>query len=98
MSGVSACVAGNLILTRHSRRPSNRYYYAIVEFSDVSAATYIYREVNGTEFERTANVFDISFVPDDMEFDEDYHEVATEEAKGYKGNDFVTDVSAGGDS
>lgn len=29
-----------------------------------------------------------------MEFDEDYHEVATEEAKGYKGNDFVTDVSA----
>jgi len=50
--------------------------------------------VNGTEFERTANVFDISFVPEDMEFDEDCHDEATEEAKGYKGNDFVTDVSA----
>jgi hypothetical protein len=49
--------------------------------------------VNGTEFERTANVFDISFVPEDMEFDEDCHDEATEEVKGYKGNDFVTDVS-----
>lgn len=50
--------------------------------------------MNGTEFERTANVFDISFVPEDMEFDEDCHDEAAEEAKGYKGNDFVTDVSA----
>jgi hypothetical protein len=49
--------------------------------------------VNGTEFERTANVFDISFVPEDMTFDDDYTDEATGEAKGYKGNDFVTDVS-----
>jgi hypothetical protein len=51
-------------------------------------------ECNGTEFERTANVFDMMYVPDDTEFDVDEcRDEATEEAKGYKGNDFVTDVS-----
>ena len=29
-------------------------------------------ELDGTELERTANVFDLSFVPDDMTFDEDF--------------------------
>lgn len=71
-----------------------RYYYAIATFSDVSAAEYILNECNGTEFERTANVFDMMYVPDDTEFDVDEcRDEATEEAKGYKGNDFVTDVS-----
>lgn len=28
-------------------------------------------ECDGTEFERTANVFDLSYVPEGMEFDED---------------------------
>jgi hypothetical protein len=52
-------------------------------------------ECNGTEFERTANVFDMMYVPDDTGFDVDEsRDEATEEVKGYKGNDFVTDVSA----
>lgn len=51
-------------------------------------------ECNGTEFERTANVFDMMYVPDDTEFDiDESRDEATEEVKGYKGNDFVTDVS-----
>ncbi|KAJ9120696.1 hypothetical protein QFC22_002627 [Naganishia vaughanmartiniae] len=70
-----------------------RYYYAIATFSDVSAAEYILNECNGTEFERTANVFDMMYVPDDTDFDVDEcRDEATEEAKGYKGNDFVTDA------
>lgn len=32
-------------------------------------------ELDGTELERTANVFDLSFVPDDMTFDEDFRYV-----------------------
>lgn len=51
-------------------------------------------ECNGTEFERTANVFDMMYVPDDTDFDiDEARDEATEEVKGYKGNDFVTDVS-----
>ncbi len=49
-----------------------RYYYAIATFSHPSAAGYIMKECNGAEFERTANVLDLSFVPEEMEFDEDY--------------------------
>lgn len=66
-------------------------------------------ECNGTEFERTANMMDLSYVPQRMEFDEEVRSVpvisileahltycrdeATSEERGYKGNDFVTDVS-----
>jgi hypothetical protein len=52
-----------------------RYFYAIATFSDPSAAAYIMKECNGAEFERTANVLDLSFVPDDMEFDDDWRYV-----------------------
>ena len=72
---------------------SYRYYYAIATFSSAAAATYVFREVNGTEFERTANIFDITFVPDDMDFDSEWRDEAEEEDKSYKGTDYVTDVS-----
>lgn len=84
-----------------------RYYYAIVTFDSPQAARYIMDEVDGTEMERTANVFDLSFVPDDMTFpdkqadkedlaDEGWRDEATEVHDGgaYKGVDFTTDVSA----
>ncbi|WVR07154.1 hypothetical protein IAU60_004195 [Kwoniella sp. DSM 27419] len=70
-----------------------RYFYAIATFSSVSAAEYVMAECNGTEFERTANVMDLSYVPEEMDFDADeVRDEATKEPKGYKGNDFVTDA------
>ncbi|ORX36813.1 hypothetical protein BD324DRAFT_627244 [Kockovaella imperatae] len=70
-----------------------RYYYAVATFSTVQAAMKVVEECNGTEFERTANVLDLSYVPDEMDFaDDDIKDEATEELKGYKGNDFVTDA------
>ncbi|ORY32523.1 hypothetical protein BCR39DRAFT_593015 [Naematelia encephala] len=70
-----------------------RYYYAVATFSTVSAAEKVMSECNGTEFERTANVFDLSYVPDEMEFEDDeVTDRANQEIKGYKGNDFVTDA------
>lgn len=48
-----------------------RYYYAIVECDTTEAASHIYNELEGTELERSANVFDLSFVPDDMAFDDE---------------------------
>jgi len=52
--------------------PHLRYYYAVATFSSVSAASYIHAECEGTEFERTANVFDLRFVPEEMDFDQEY--------------------------
>lgn len=71
-----------------------RYFFAVVELSSVSAARHVYEEVEGTEFERTANVFDLSYVPDGMVFeDEDVWDECTEAKLDYKGVDYVTDVS-----
>ncbi|EGO20002.1 hypothetical protein SERLADRAFT_418227 [Serpula lacrymans var. lacrymans S7.9] len=70
-----------------------RYYYAIVECDTVAAASHIYSELEGTELERSANVFDLSFVPDDMAFDTEYRDEATSESSmPYKAVEFVTDA------
>ncbi|KAI0655166.1 hypothetical protein C8Q70DRAFT_936549 [Cubamyces menziesii] len=70
-----------------------RYYYAIVECDSVEAASHIYNELDGTELERSANVFDLSFVPDDMSFDEDFRDEATDDLSApYKPVEFVTDA------
>ncbi|WVQ67813.1 uncharacterized protein L199_006018 [Kwoniella botswanensis] len=70
-----------------------RYFYAIATFSTVAAAEHVMNECNGTEFERTANIMDLSYVPEEMDFaDDEIRDEANKEAKGYKGNDFVTDA------
>lgn len=48
-----------------------RYYYAIVECDTTEVASHIYNELEGAELERSANVFDLSFVPEDMSFDDE---------------------------
>ncbi|TDL28603.1 hypothetical protein BD410DRAFT_760012 [Rickenella mellea] len=71
-----------------------RYYYAIVTCDTVEAATHIYQELDGTELERSANVFDLSFVPDDMQFDDTPRDEAVGETEAdttlYRGLDFST--------
>lgn len=37
----------------------------------MDAATHIYTELDGTELERSANVFDLSYVPDEMTFEDE---------------------------
>ncbi|GAA6061969.1 hypothetical protein JCM10212_005213 [Sporobolomyces blumeae] len=75
-----------------------RYYYAVATFDRVSAAQHVVREIDGTEFERTANIFDLQFIPDETSFDEDpVHDEATEatiaaEGNSYQGIDFSTDA------
>ncbi|KAI3621900.1 pre-rrna-processing protein esf1 [Moniliophthora roreri] len=70
-----------------------RYYYAIVTCDMVEAASHIYNELDGTELERSANIFDISFVPNGMTFDDEPRDEATEDVEtGYKAVDFVTDA------
>ncbi|KAF5355710.1 hypothetical protein D9756_003720 [Leucocoprinus leucothites] len=70
-----------------------RYYYAIVECDTTEAASHIYNQLEGTELERSANVFDLSFVPEDMIFENDPRDEATEDVSAdYKPVDYVTDA------
>ncbi|KAG1884525.1 pre-rRNA-processing protein ESF1 [Suillus subluteus] len=48
-----------------------RYYYAIVECDTAEAVAHIYNELERTELQRSANVFNLSLVPDEMAFDEE---------------------------
>jgi hypothetical protein len=50
----------------------DRYYYAIVECDTVQVASYLYSELQGAELERSANVLNLSFVPDGMAFEEEF--------------------------
>ncbi len=72
-----------------------RYYYAVATFDSKETARHVYNEIDGTEMERTANVFDLRFVPDGMDFpdgeegrDAEYRDEATEDIANYKGVDF----------
>jgi len=56
-------------------RRCNRYYYAIVECDTPNTASHVFSELDGTELERSANVFDMSFVPDEMTFDQEFRSV-----------------------
>ncbi|KAJ8293000.1 Pre-rRNA-processing protein esf1 [Rhodotorula toruloides] len=75
-----------------------RYYYAIATFDSAATAQHVYHQINGTEFERTANMFDLQFVPDETSFEDDpIHDEATEasvlaEGSSYSGLDFQTDA------
>ena len=70
-----------------------RYYYAVLNCSSVSVAEAIYNAVDGTEYLTTANFFDLRYIPDETEFEDD--EPRDECARipdGYRPNEFVTDA------
>ncbi|KZS95969.1 hypothetical protein SISNIDRAFT_451626 [Sistotremastrum niveocremeum HHB9708] len=71
-----------------------RYYYAVVTCDSPETASHIYHELEGTELERSANVFDLSYIPDDMTFDDEFRDEANEEmiAGTYAPVEFVTDA------
>ncbi|VDB99638.1 unnamed protein product [Peniophora sp. CBMAI 1063] len=71
-----------------------RYYYAVVECDNTQVASHIYNELNGTELERSANVFDMSFIPDEMDFDGAWRDEATpaELTSHYRALEFTTDA------
>ncbi|OMJ21184.1 Pre-rRNA-processing protein esf1 [Smittium culicis] len=70
-----------------------RYYYAIATCDSVSTAESIYESIDSTEFESSANLFDLRFVPDDTSFeDNEPVDVASKIPENYKPVDFVTTV------
>lgn len=69
-----------------------RYYYAIVYCNDVETAQNIYTNCDGTEYESTANIFDIRYVPDGMEFDDEPKDECNALPTNYKPLNFSTDA------
>ncbi|KAI0307985.1 hypothetical protein B0F90DRAFT_1807324 [Multifurca ochricompacta] len=71
-----------------------RYYYAIVECGTVQLASHLYSMLQGAELERSANVLNLSFVPDDMTFEVECRDQATSviESTNYQPLDFATDA------
>ncbi|SCU85246.1 LAFA_0D14664g1_1 [Lachancea sp. 'fantastica'] len=69
-----------------------RYYYAVVYCSNVETAESIYKNCDGTEFESTANMFDLRYVPDGMKFDDEPRDDCSELPKNYRPAQFSTDA------
>ncbi|KIO24873.1 hypothetical protein M407DRAFT_211781 [Tulasnella calospora MUT 4182] len=67
-----------------------RYYYAIVECDTPETAAHVYKELDATELERTANLLDLSFVPDEMDFDGEARDEATQDLGNLKPLKFET--------
>ncbi|KAI5963754.1 ESF1 [Candida pseudojiufengensis] len=71
-----------------------RYFYAVVECDSINTSENIYKNVDGTEYESTANIFDLRYIPDNMEFDEnDVKDECFKISKNYRPDSkFVTDA------
>ncbi|KAF2148928.1 hypothetical protein K461DRAFT_231927, partial [Myriangium duriaei CBS 260.36] len=70
-----------------------RYFYAVLTCSSATVAQAIYTELDGKEYMTTANFFDMRFIPDEVDFDEDKpRESITKLPPNYKPNEFVTEA------
>jgi len=70
-----------------------QYYYAVIDCDSVATASEIYSAVDGTEYESTANFFDLRFIPDEVDFSKDKpRDECTKLPLNYQPSTFTTDA------
>ncbi|KAJ3040885.1 pre-rRNA-processing protein esf1 [Rhizophlyctis rosea] len=67
-----------------------KYYYAVVECDSVETARGLYKSCDGAEFEKSANFFDLRYIPEGMEFEDEPSDEASDAPQAYQPVDFVT--------
>lgn len=69
-----------------------RYYYAVMICSDKETAEKVYEDTDGTEFGSSANFFDLRFIPDDTEFEDQPRDECDKVPAGFKPTEFITNA------
>ncbi|KAI8973770.1 hypothetical protein BDF20DRAFT_915173 [Mycotypha africana] len=69
-----------------------KYYYAVITCDSPQTAKTIYKSCDGTEYENSANFFDLRYIPEDMTFDDEPKDAATVAPEGYQPAKFKTDA------
>ncbi|KAI9271302.1 hypothetical protein BY458DRAFT_539879 [Sporodiniella umbellata] len=69
-----------------------KYYYAVIECDSPKTAKVIYKTCDNTEYESSANFFDLRYVPEDMSFDDEVKDKATVVPDNYTPARFTTEA------
>ncbi|KAL1006135.1 hypothetical protein UPYG_G00068260 [Umbra pygmaea] len=72
-----------------------KYFYAVVDCDSTDTAAKIYQECDGFEYESSCSILDLRFIPDDVLFDEEPTDVATDvDLSAYKPKLFTTTAAS----
>lgn len=77
---------------RHYQLTRLKYYYAILTTSSTPTASAIYASMDDTEYLSTANYFRLSYVPDEMTFEDPARDECMAVPAGYRPAEFVTEA------
>lgn len=69
-----------------------KYYYAVIQCDSAQTAKVIYKSCDNTEYESSANFFDLRYIPEDMTFDDEPKDKATVVPDNYTPTKFTTEA------